>query len=107
MILCVQSFILASWDNSQKEGISLSIEANVPANLGIEQAELASLLANAVGNAYEACMVLPKDGERYIKVEAHYNGKCLAVGIPNTVRRFSGAYTFSAKDGLFFFEICS
>ncbi|MBI9095521.1 MAG: GHKL domain-containing protein [Sphaerochaeta sp.] len=123
--------ILCLWaERSRKENILLSIVANVPATLEIESVELSALFANAIENAYYACMELPDDVERYIKVEAHYNGKRLAIGITNTcrdsvrfendmpisskegggigtlsmlytVKRFHGAYTFSAEDGLF------
>jgi len=124
--------ILCLWaERSRKEGILLSVEANVPQNLEIEPVELSSLFANALENAYFACMELPNEVVKYISVEAHYNGKRLAIGITNTckedvgfedgmpisskegggigtrsmvytVKRFYGAYTFSAQDGLFF-----
>lgn len=124
--------ILCLWaERSREEGIILSVEAAVPQNLEIEPVELSSLFANAIENAYFACMELPKEVARYIKVEAHYTGKRLAIGITNTckhdvgfedgmpisskegggigtrsmvytVKRFNGAYTFSAKDGQFF-----
>ena len=124
--------ILCLWaERSRKEDIIFSIVASVPKTLKIEPVELSALFANAIENAFFACMELPKDVERYIKVETHYNGKRLAIGITNTcrdkirfegkmpvskkegggigtrsmvytVRRFYGAYTFSTKDGLFF-----
>ena len=124
--------ILCLWaERSRVEGIVLSVEVSIPEKLEIEPVELSSLFANAIENAYFACMELPKEIARYISVEAHYNGKRLAIGITNTckedvgfegglpislkegggigtrsmvytVKRFYGAYTFSAKDGLFF-----
>jgi len=124
--------VLCMWaERSRAEGIMLSVEANVPQKLAIEPVELSSLFANAIENAYFACMELPKEVTRYITVEAHYNGKRLAIGITNTckadmgfeggmpistkegggigtrsmvytIKRFFGAYTFSAEDGLFF-----
>ncbi len=123
--------ILCLWaERVQKEAISLSIVAHVPSSLEIEPVELSSLFANAIENAYHACLELPSDQERFIQVESHYNGKRLAIGITNTckdpisfendmpisskegggigtrsmvytVKRFHGAYTFSAEDGLF------
>lgn len=123
--------ILCLWaERSRNEGISLEIAANIPEKLEIEPVELSALFANALENAYFACLDLAPDVQRSIKVEAHYNGKRLAIGITNTcndsiqfegdmpvsskdgggigtrsmvytVKRFRGAYTFSAKDGLF------
>lgn len=123
--------ILCLWaERVRKEDIPLSIQASVPDTLDIEPVELSSLFANAIENAYHACLELPSDTKRFIKVESHYNGKRLAIGITNTckdpidfendmpisskegggigtrsmvytVKRFHGAYTFSAENGLF------
>ena len=123
--------ILCFWaEQSRRKNILLLIETVVPEKLEIEPVELSALFANAIENAYFACMELPKEVPRSIKVEAHYDGKRLAIGITNTckgsvrfenkmpisskegggigtrsmvytVKRFYGAYTFSAEDGLF------
>ncbi len=123
--------ILCLWaERARKEDIPLSIVASVPDDLEIEPVELSALFANAIENAYHACLELPCNVERFIKVESHYTGKRLAIGITNTckdtirfeddmpisskegggigtrsmiytVKRFHGAYTFSARDGLF------
>ncbi len=123
--------ILCLWaERSRKENIPLTIAANVPDSLEIEPVELSALFANAIENAYLACLELPIDAGRFIKVESQYNGKRLAIGITNTckdsisfdhdmpvsskegggigtrsmvytVKRFHGAYTFSAEGGLF------
>ncbi len=123
--------ILCLWaERTRKENILLTIAANVPDSLEIEPVELSALFANAIENAYLACLELPSDTERFIKVESQYNGRRLAIGITNTckafvsfdhdmpvsskegggigtrsmvytVKRFHGAYTFSAEDGLF------
>lgn len=124
--------ILCLWvERARKEDIPMEILVTLPKTLAIEPVELSSLFANAIENAYFSCLELAKDVQRFIKVEALYNGKRLAIGITNTckdsvefvddmpvsskegggigtrsmvytVKRFHGAYSFNAKDGLFF-----
>lgn len=123
--------ILCLWaERSKKAGIEIKILTEVPENLMIEPMELSSLFANAFENAYEGCLRLSQDTKKYIKVEAHYNGKRLAIGFTNscttdilfddempvsnrsgggigtrsiayTVQRFNGTKYFEAKDGVF------
>ena len=123
--------IMCLWvQRCKKEGISMEIMLNVPQELEIEPMELSALFSNAIENAYNSCVLIPQEESRYIKVESQYNAKRLAIGITNTlkgsvqfkdgiplslksgggigtrsmiytVKRFHGAYTFTAQDGLF------
>lgn len=109
----------------------MEILVDLPEMLTIEPLELSALFANAIENAYNACLALPTDVQRFIKVESHYSSRRLAIGITNTssddirfeggmpisfkegggigtqsmvytVNRFQGAYSFGVEDGLFF-----
>lgn len=123
--------ILCLWaERSRKANIDVQINTDIPDQLQIEPMELSALFANAFENAYEGCLLLPKSVHKFIKVEAHYNGKRLAVGFNNscrndicfegdmpvsikksggigtrsiayTVSRFHGTKYFDAKDGMF------
>jgi hypothetical protein len=123
--------ILCLWAaRSRKAGIAVEILTDIPRTLDIEPLELSALFANAFENAYDACLRLPDTVQRSIKVEAHYNGKRLAIGFTNscheeilfendipvsvnkgggigtrsivyTVRRFRGSFYFSCKDNIF------
>lgn len=95
--------ILCLWaERSRKAGISVGIQTDVQEKLDIEPMELAALFANAFENAYEGCLCLPDSIKKFIKVEARYNGKRLAIGFTNTCRddiRFEGDMPISLKEG--------
>ncbi|MDY0289370.1 MAG: ATP-binding protein [Sphaerochaeta sp.] len=124
--------ILCLWaERARKADISMEILVALPETLAIEPLELSALFANAIENAYHACLALAEDVQRFIKVESHYSSRRLAIGITNTcsedvhfeggmpisfkegggigtrsmvytVNRFQGAYSFGVEDGLFF-----
>lgn len=123
--------ILCLWaERSHRAGIALELAMDVPENLKIDPMELSALFANAFENAYEGCLRLPEGAARFIKAEARYNGKQLAVGFSNscvnniqfendlpvsaksgggigtrsmvyTIQRFHGSAFFEAKDNVF------
>jgi signal transduction histidine kinase len=123
--------ILCLWaERSHKAGIDIKLHMDVPEKLDIDPMELSALFANAFENAYEGCLRLPEGTEKFIKAEARYNGKQLAVGFSNscaddipfengipvsaksgggigtrsmayTVQRFRGNISFSVKDAVF------
>ncbi|NCB02788.1 MAG: GHKL domain-containing protein, partial [Spirochaetia bacterium] len=127
----VNSMMCLWAERCRKEDISLEISLRVPQELEIEPMELSALFSNAIENAYDSCLLIPKNRGRFIKVESQYNSKRLAIGVTNscnddvkfeeglplsskegggigtrsmiyTVKRFHGAYTFETYDGLFF-----
>lgn len=134
MVYCMHpavNSILCLWaERCGKAGIDMEVLTDVPDQLSIEPMELSALFSNAVENAYEACIKLGDDIKKFIKVEARYNGKRLAISVVNscsnevvfeddmpvsskvgggigtrsmayTVKRFSGTKFFEAKDGIF------
>jgi hypothetical protein len=127
----VVNSMLCLWaDRAQKAGIDIELVTDIPERLKIEPLELSALFANAIENAYEACQRLPDEATKYIKVQAHYHGSRLAIGITNsclpeipfekdmpvsmkkgggigtrsiayTVERFNGTKLFEARNGVF------
>lgn len=123
--------ILCLWaERSRKAGIEVEIRTDVPERLEIDPMELSALFANAFENAYDGCLRLSENERRFIKVDANFNGRRLAVGFHNsctdgirfendlpvsnksnggigtksmkyTVMRFHGTVYFSAKDNVF------
>lgn len=123
--------ILCLWaQRARNENIYTEIHTEIPSDLTIDPSELSALFANAFENAYHGCQLLSEDTIRYIKVEATYNGKRLAIGFTNpcrrnirfedgiplsekedggigsrsivyTVKRYHGTAFFEEKDGIF------
>ncbi|MDF2487242.1 MAG: hypothetical protein K0R46_3410, partial [Herbinix sp.] len=127
----VVNSMLCLWaERVRKTGIMMEINTNIPDQLQIEPMELSALFANAIENAYEACLRLSSETPKFIKVQTNYNGGRLAIGITNsclpeilfdkdmpisdkkgggigtrsivyTAERFAGTTFFEAKDGVF------
>lgn len=123
--------MLCLWaERAKKAGIEIEINTVIPDNLKIEPLELSALFANAIENAYEACLRLSPEVHKFIKIQAQYDRGKLAIGITNsclpvisfdhdmpisekkgggigtrsmayTVERFMGTKFFEAKDGIF------
>lgn len=123
--------ILCLWaERSRREGIEVELRMDVPEQLTIDPLELSALFANAFENAYEGCLRSSEGTVKFIKAEARYNGKLLAVGFTNscvgnikfengmpvsgksgggigtrsmayTVQRFRGNISFTAEDTVF------
>jgi|GEM_PF-3004018 hypothetical protein len=95
--------ILSLWtERSKMAGIRIDIRTDIPEQLEIEPMELSALFANAFENAYESCIGLANDIQKYIKVEAHYNGRRLGIGFTNSCRkdiRFEDGMPVSSKTG--------
>ncbi len=67
-----------------KNGIKVEMTINVPQNINIDNVELASVYANALENAIEACMRLPEHSLKKIKIYTDYKNKKLRLLIENT-----------------------
>lgn len=55
-------------ERAEKRGIKVEAEASVPAELDLDEMELASIYANAIENAAEGCAAVPATAERWIKI---------------------------------------
>ncbi|MBP1754705.1 MAG: hypothetical protein H6Q59_1103 [Firmicutes bacterium] len=127
----VVNSMLCLWaERAKKAGIEVEISTDIPENLMIEPMELSALFANAIENAYEACLRLPVQTPKFIRIKTQYNAGRLAIGITNsclpdipfdkdmpisekkgggigtrsiayTIGRYAGTKFFEAKDGVF------
>ncbi len=98
----VNSIICLWAERCRRQDIEVELCMDVPEQLEIEPLELSALFANAFENAYEACLRLPDDAVRFIKAEARYNGKLLAVGFTNSCIgdiKFENGLPVSGKNG--------
>ena len=77
--------MLCLWaERAKKVGIETEINTVIPGDLKIEPMELSVLFANAIENAYEACLRLSPEVHKFIKIQAQYNKGRLAIGITNS-----------------------
>lgn len=89
---------------SQAEGqnIRFNFDVSIPENIGIDPVDLTCILGNALENAYEACLKLPNDQDKVIKVKAIYLDHRLRVRINNPCTpevRFYGELPITTKTG--------
>ncbi len=77
--------ILSRWAaRASENGIRTEIDANIPANLPMDEVALAGILANSFENAVEGCLRTPEGTVRFITVNIAYSvyngaGKLLIV----------------------------
>lgn len=91
-------------ERAQKRGIKVEVEASVPAELGIDEMELASIYANAIENAAEGCAAVPAGAERWIKIYTAYDDGRLILQVrnscaPGAVRFDDMGMPLSSKEG--------
>lgn len=95
--------ILCLWaERCRRQDIEVELRMDVPEQLDIDPLELSALFANAFENAYEGSMRLPENVAKFIKGEARYNGKILAVGFTNSCVgdiKFENGMPVSGKSG--------
>lgn len=61
--------------NAKAEGISVTVDANIPDNLTLTDLEISIIIGNLLDNAIEACR--NADGEKFIRLSLHMKGKML------------------------------
>ena len=71
---------------AEAEGIKTTFRVIVPKDIGIDNIDLTCVLGNALENALEGCLRLPKDVEREIIVTAKFIDNRLRVQVENTCR---------------------
>lgn len=126
--------ILCLWaERYRKSGIDFDFKTDIPYNLKIDSAQLSVFFANALENAFNGCLCLPKEQNRFILVHTDYNDHCLSIGMKNsctedilfqdgvpvsrkqggghgiksmiyTVNQYSGSIQFNTKDNIFTLE---
>ncbi|MEG1913380.1 MAG: GHKL domain-containing protein, partial [Cloacibacillus sp.] len=91
-------------ERAEKLGIKVEVEASVPAELKIDEMELASIYANTIENAAEGCAAVAAGTNRWIKIFTAYEGGRLILQVrnscaPNTVKFDEMGMPISSKVG--------
>lgn len=87
---------------AEAEGITMTLHVSVPEVIGIDHVDLTCILGNALENALEGCLRVPKEAEREIKVTTKFIDNRLRVQIENTCQTdivFEGELPVTQKQG--------
>ena len=87
---------------AEAEGIKTTFRVSVPKVIGIDNVDLTCVLGNALENALEGSLRLPKDVKREIIVTAKFIDNRLRVQVENTCPRdivFDGELPITQKEG--------
>ena len=96
----VNCLLSAYIKKAESVGIKVSCLANIPSELNIDDLELASLYANLIENAIEACERIKEEREKFIKISTDYNAGQLKIQVVNTCNDnivFDGEFPVSQK----------
>lgn len=85
-----------------EKGIAVDATALVPGNIAVSGVDLSVLIGNLLDNAMEACMELPGQEDRFIRIYIDIIKKQLYISVTNSMkgkaRRFGGHF-LSRKEG--------
>lgn len=88
MMLCknmdLNAILLHYYDRARKEGIKLTLLANVDGDIAINSQDLAVVFGNCLENAFEACARMDDNAEKSVSLMAKPMGRGLAIVIDNT-----------------------
>ena len=79
----VNALLAARLGPAQEMGVRIQCTASVPAALPIADADLCTLLTNALDNAAEACERLPPGADRFIRLSLAVRGELLVLSCAN------------------------
>lgn len=68
------------------QGIRLTVTGELPETLRIKDFDLCMLLYNLISNAQEACLQLPEDQNRWIKLDFDTQPACLHIRMQNPIQ---------------------
>lgn len=71
----VDAILSAKIANAKAEGISVTVDANIPDSLTLTDLELSIIIGNLLDNAIEACR--SAEGEKFIRLSLHMKGNML------------------------------
>ena len=71
----VDAILSAKIAGAKEEGISVTVDANIPDNLTLTDLELSIIIGNLLDNAIEACR--SAEGKKFIRISLHMKGKML------------------------------
>lgn len=78
----VDALLAAKAALGERDGVSLEVDASVPADLRLPAVETCAVLSNLIDNAMSAASRLP-EGERSVGVRVAVAGGCLAIAVRN------------------------
>jgi len=87
---------------AKEENIKTVFHVSVPEGIGINNIDLTCVLGNALENALEGCLRLPKDAEKEIEVTVKFFDQRLRVKVENTCKSdiaFEGELPVTQKNG--------
>ncbi len=87
---------------AEVEGIKTTFRVSLPKVIGIDNIDLTCVLGNALENAVEGCLRLPRDEEKEIIVTVKFIDNRLRVQVENTCRTdivFEGELPITQKQG--------
>lgn len=71
----VDAILSAKIAGAKTEGISVTVDANIPDNLTLTDLELSIIIGNLLDNAIEACR--SAEGKKFIRISLHMKGNML------------------------------
>ena len=69
---------------AERKGIKINFHVSIPRDIGIDNVDITCILGNALENAVEGCLRLPKDVEKEISVTAKFIDNRLRIQVENT-----------------------
>ena len=97
----VNSILSSYLSKAERLGIKVECKANIPAEIAIDNLELASLYANLLENAIEACQKLDENQEKFINVSTIFEDESLRIQVDNSCVKnleFDGEFPVSTKE---------
>ncbi len=74
----------------QEREIAVDATALVPGDISVSGIDLAVLIGNLLDNAMEACMEIPEEGERFIRIYIDIIKKQLYISVTNSMKGKAG-----------------
>lgn len=86
----------------QEKKIAVDATAIVPGNIAISGIDLSILIGNLLDNAMEACVQIPEEKDRFIRIYIDIVKKQLYISVTNSMvgkAKRAGGYFLSSKEG--------
>jgi len=99
----LDAILSAKLSQAKAEGIQVTIKANVPDKLTLTDVELSIIIGNLLDNAMEACLSVPVEEERFLRLFIGMKGKMLYFSMLNSAgekRKKRGSLFSSHKNGV-------
>lgn len=101
--ITLDAILSAKLSQAKEKNIHVSIKANVPDKLTLTDVELSIIVGNLLDNAIEACLNVPGEKERFLRIFMGMKGKMLYFSMLNSAgekRKKRGSLFASHKSGV-------